>query len=376
LAGNWDPGEAGLNVLHLVDPGSPDGGPCTLRTLAAVLGRLDSIRHHVLVLGTGGAVAWAKRCGVDSIGSVSLRAGPRGLNRIIRTCERARRDFDVIHSWSARAAATAVSASTGHAHVATIAMPPTNERIVSLLTESGMKILTPMDCHRPRYQSLGFSSHIISTFPPAIDSSAIDHPARDEVRKQWGITPAVNGLHPFVVGMIADDVATVDASETNTLAARLAISGRAVRMVVHSRAHRRSEAEAVSHHMAFESEPLIVDDRIAEPWTIAAGLDAAVLHCPDPDLTSMMPVLWVMAAGIPVLAPQGRATLEVIEDDRCGFIINPHNINAACDRLGRLHDDRDLSRQLGRTGVDIVHQRFDPEDVCARLLEIYTRRGA
>ena len=101
--------------------------------------------------------------------------------------------------------------------------------------------------------------------------------------------------------------------------------------------------------------PSILVDRVAydvaEPWRIVHGLDAAMLI--GGDLNSMdlrgtgspfarltgggrrlrpmpgiMPLLWAMSAGVPVVAEASDAVRDVVEDGRTGLLVNQHDINA------------------------------------------------
>ena len=60
-----------MKVLHLIDPGSPGGGACTLQLLAEAVDRLRSVDSDVLVIGNRAHRDLAYRCGVPVTGVLS-----------------------------------------------------------------------------------------------------------------------------------------------------------------------------------------------------------------------------------------------------------------------------------------------------------------
>ena len=94
-----------MRILHLVAPGSPGSGPCTLRLLAQATRGIHDADHDVFVIGTAAAVSLARRCGLTPLGSLSAplndpALGRRGLHRFVRVYESARGSFNVVHVWS------------------------------------------------------------------------------------------------------------------------------------------------------------------------------------------------------------------------------------------------------------------------------------
>ena len=73
-----------MRVLHIIDPGSPGGGACTLQLLSEPLTRLTSVDQDVLLIGTGWHADLARRCGVEPTGRITApRYGPRMAPRRI-----------------------------------------------------------------------------------------------------------------------------------------------------------------------------------------------------------------------------------------------------------------------------------------------------
>jgi glycosyltransferase involved in cell wall biosynthesis len=74
-------------------------------------------------------------------------------------------------------------------------------------------------------------------------------------------------------------------------------------------------------------------------------------------MQSPLPILWAMTAGLPIIAEQGGVM--AWRDGENALLIPPGNINAAADRMTRLHNDRDLRSRLAsgaREEIDRVYR--------------------
>lgn len=83
--------------------------------------------------------------------------------------------------------------------------------------------------------------------------------------------------------------------------------------------------------------------------------------------------LEAMAAGKPVVATCFGGSPEIVIDGETGFIVNPFETATLAERLGRLLEDRDLSREMGRRGRARIGERFALDKQVERMLAIYAR---
>ncbi len=81
--------------------------------------------------------------------------------------------------------------------------------------------------------------------------------------------------------------------------------------------------------------------------------------------------LEAMAAGKPVIATCFGGSPEIVIDGETGFIVNPFETRTLAERLGRLLEDRDLSREMGRRGRARVREQFALDKQVERMLAIY-----
>ncbi|MCY4537441.1 MAG: glycosyltransferase family 4 protein [Chloroflexi bacterium] len=83
--------------------------------------------------------------------------------------------------------------------------------------------------------------------------------------------------------------------------------------------------------------------------------------------------LEAMAAGKPVVATCFGGSPEIVIDGETGFIVNPFETATLAERLGRLLEDRDLSREMGRRGRARIGERFALDRQVEQMLAIYAR---
>ena len=389
------------NILHIVDPGTPGGGGCTLRLVADLAGRMTGVRHEVVVLGTHAHGRLARRCGLRPVAVIAPPLGEpalaRGLlARAVRRSEAAGGPCDLVHAWTLRAAAAVARGLPRRRLVTTLTAGPVSagcgRRLGRVLGRAGdgspAPVLVTSTAVRAEWEAIGVDPAALSVFHPAVGVDLVNQADRAALRERWGA-----GDGTFVVGLLAEPLGLADATTAVTIISRVATTGRDVRVVLHPKARRRPGAEEWTGRLGYRGH-IIVDDAIAEPWRIACGLDAAlVLGGPRsgsgvsgagwpwalltgdgrrlPPRAGILPALWMMAAGVPVVAEASGALPEVLEDGRTALLFPSGDAHAACARIMRIHDDADLARRLGGAGLAEVRSRYDSGPGAERLARVY-----
>ncbi len=390
-----------INILHIVDPGTPGGGGCTLRLVADLVGRMEGARHEVMVLGTHAHGRLARRCGLRPLAVIAPPLGEpalaRGLlARAVRRLEAEAGRFDLVHAWTLRAAAGVARGLPHRRLVATLAAGPVSarhgRRLQRVLGQSAdgspACVLVSSAAVRAEWEAIGVDPADLPLFRPAVDVDLVNRSDRAALRERWG---AGNGM--FVVGLPSEPLGLADARTAVKIITRIATTGREVRVVLHPSARRRPGAEKWSARLGFRGH-MIIDDAIAEPWRIAPGLDAAlILGGPVngsgdsgegwspalltgggqrlPARPGTLPALWMMAAGVPVVADASGALPEILEDGGTALLFPPGDAHAACARIMRIHDDAALAGRLREAALAEVRSRYDSGPAAERLARIY-----
>jgi len=102
---------------------------------------------------------------------------------------------------------------------------------------------------------------------------------------------------------------------------------------------------------------------------VTAALDVAVL--PSYREALGLVVLEAMALSRPVVATNVGGIPEMVEHERTGLLVPPHDPSALADGIVRLLLDHPLADILARAGHDLVHERFCIERMVQAVETIY-----
>ncbi len=287
------------DVLHLID-GPPR--PLTLRLIADAA-RTPGHRHRVWLLG-GAAMAYAARAvglGFDRRVSTPFGNAVFGWPALRAAWRRAPRP-NLIHCWT-----------------------PTTHRAARLLRQPDAAVIGP--------DNLG----------PAADAAQIDPAARDAIRREWGAGPSTR-----VVALLSDDPDNADAYRAMMVVAltyeSTGVDGEPMdlRLLVTPRQRGRPHARRMLDEFG-KAEMLMQDSRLAAPWSVLPGCDAALVLGPR---GAPLASAWAAAAGVPLVnetAPDDLRTMsqqltDVLTDpDAAARCIDQGRASAATFHVDRLH---------------------------------------
>lgn len=379
-----------MKVLHLIDAGTPETGPCTRRLAAASADCLGDRRHDGLLVGGPPRVAAEPHAGPGLRLRGSLGAprrfpplAARGLRAFLRG-RGAAGGWDVVHAWSLSAGALAAAGARGVPVVVSVVDDPAGRRPGPLLrfaarrvSRGAAAVLPASEAVRASCAALGVHTDRLEVTPPGVDPAAL-RVERRAVREAWGVEDSA-----FVVGLLVEPVPLGHAWAAGDAVGRLALTGRNSRVVVPAEPADRPGAAAWLRPLAL-ARIVIVDDAITRPWRVAAGLDAAlVVTAGRPGqgraaaargavrpVPGVLPALWAMAAGVPVVAEDSPVTREIAEGC-AGPLLAPGDVNGAAQHLLRLATDRSRAAEIGAAGRALVERRFSLPAFAGRLAEVY-----
>ena len=120
----------------------------------------------------------------------------------------------------------------------------------------------------------------------------------------------------------------------------------------------------------------------ARPWCEFAGFvgrpalrarfaEATSLVLPSHEDNCPMVVLEAMAAGVSVAAARVGGVPELIREGGTGLLFDPDNAGEIQDTVARLLDDNERERKLAARAREDARQRFLPQVIARRHMEIY-----
>lgn len=329
-----------MRVLHLIDVASAWGGACTQRLAAQTIVRLQAAGwpdHQTLLIGRQSDARDAAQCGLNAVGTIWPLRGRtlgavRGLTRWLAACRHAGAAPDVIHAWSSSAGALAAMAAAEFP-----------------------RVVTPK--------------------PLAVDLRPAVRTPRDVIRDRWQRADGV-GRDEFVLGLLGEPAECFDARHAMHVGARTGLSSRRIRMVMSGSALGRPEQQRFLAQLDLD-QVIVQDEGALRPWEIVEGLDAALMLAPAPrrrcggQSLSSLPALWAAAAEVPVIAEATAPLDGLVQHEQTGLIFPAGDLNVACDRLARLHDDRPLAQRLTKAAHRAATKRFTIEVFSRRVSEAW-----
>ncbi|MHC4420685.1 MAG: glycosyltransferase [Planctomycetota bacterium] len=360
-----------MRILHLIDPASPAGGPGTLRLAAEALARTAGADHDVLIVGNSRHLRSARRCGLKTRGRLGAplnrpSLARSGLRSYLAASETVGRGYDLLHVWTLSAAGLAVMEAAGRPVLATAvagsaaSVPRTlRRRLLSV------PVLAATAALGGDLEAAGWASGLLS---PGVDRGAIDPQQRVLLRERWGADETT-----FVAGLVGEPPAWADGRLALNALGRVALSGRDVKLVLHHEATAPDDLRRWLSRLGL-SDIVVMDDAVVEPWRIVAGLDAALVangiraRAAAPSVT---PVLWAMAAGLPVVAEATASIRGLINDGASGLLFAPSDTHGAAAHLLWAHDHSREAARIGDAAQATVERRFGVGGFAARLDAVY-----
>ncbi len=394
-----------MRILHLIDPAVAGGGPCTLGLVATALSRSPQHRHDVLIIGTSAHLALAGRCGLEPLGRIGTPLNRPSLARnamrkFLRAYESTSNTYDLLHAWTPGCGALAASVAGDRRVLTGPVIAHTGGRAGPLeirrLQRRRVRMLCASPAVRGIFEAAGIDSSRLVVLAPAVDRNVIAFSDRLRLRARWGAHEKT-----FVVGLLGEPARWVDARAAVNAVSRIALGTKEVTVVLHPDSDGRSIAQQWLASLDMPDR-LVVDEKIAEPWRIVPGLDAALfmntamnalppafhsrgrkppglfraLLSPSAGpsrLPNILPVLWAMAAGVPVIAELCEALHDIIDDGRTGLLFEPGDPNGAAQRILQLRDDTLAREAISTAAAARIDRSYNPDLFAARLGAAYAQ---
>lgn len=342
-----------MSVLHLIDAASPSASPVTLALVAEMVRTGERGEHRVVLLGGTALERAAITAGLGrrDYQRISVPGG-RALLGLPGAWRQLRRmpQPDVVHAWSLEtlALASLLWPRTQRVHVLTL--PPTRHeaqwlpRLMNGNSGERTHVLSLRRCWAADLVNAGLPADCITVLPPTAGTNVQMLAEPDAVRSSWQL-----GDGPTkVVALLSDPPAAADA-QVATMAVALtqeAMSaggwnGRIV-LLMHPQQRHRPRSQRMLHDQKMDVL-LLQEPRLATPWQVLAGCDAAACFGQGAGGLSLS---WARTAGCPVVAGPEPAVLELVEHEATGLVAESGKAKALAHELCRIFTEPALQTRL------------------------------
>ena len=80
-----------------------------------------------------------------------------------------------------------------------------------------------------------------------------------------------------------------------------------------------------------------------------------------------------LAMGTPVIASRVGGIPYIVDDGKTGILVEPGDVNALAEKMQLLLEDGELRQQMGQRGKQEAMQRFHPDVVAQKTMEVYEK---
>lgn len=376
-----------LRVLHLLDARAVTGGPCAVRLLAELSGRLQGVEEDMLLLGGLDEGLAARRIGLKDFHRLAAPTG-RSLFAFsaIRRYLHQRGPYSLIHAWSPTTFSLSGLFAPSTPRVLMQSAAPSSGTVHwlrMLLGERPGEILAASNTVARALKTHGVAEKRLHVLRPGVHIGLIDHAARAEIRERWDVAPDTR-----VVALIGEPAHLCDAWRASWVLSMLLAGGEDAALVVSPRSRR---ATAAWERLAELGMPqrLLLDGAAEEPWRVLSACDAVLFFGDDrrddvPDQTpiwrrprasrpmpGMLPVLWAMAAGVPIVAEASYAVSEVLEHQHSAHLVKPGDTWGAARALHQIFSDPQSTWRLRDTARSESFSFFSRLRFCDQVRKVY-----
>lgn len=96
-----------------------------------------------------------------------------------------------------------------------------------------------------------------------------------------------------------------------------------------------------------------------------------LLNTPNDSMSYPIKLFEYMAAGIPVISSDFPVYKEIVEGNRCGICVDPNNIDAICDAINKIRNNKTYAEELHKNGRRAINEKYNWESQANILIECY-----
>ncbi len=241
-------------------------------------------------------------------------------------------------------------------------LPPTwhNRRVIRGHTD-GWVALAPSCCGED-VQTFGLDPDRAIAVEPAVDLARFNPAAaRPDVRPALGISS-----EHVVAGFVSDSEDKENFERVQRSFARAMQAEPSLRLLVIGRGPQHAAPE-----MGIADRAVFAGYRVVDYAEHLAAMDFEIFPAPGSD--GSCPVAReTMAMGKPIIAGRAGLLPELVEDGRCGLVVDP-SVEKLAEAILRLAQNRSLREKLGRAAAAKAKEKFDIERQAEAIADLYRR---
>lgn len=320
----------------------------------------------------GGACSRLRYSGLD-VTLLPRRAGPAFLTAPVLRCALRESGAEIIHAWSADAAAIANQADGGAPILLELFDPRISDkdaRMLRLVQQDGrLTVACAGETVRRRLIEKGISPESCVVIRPGVDFRVLNAARKKDVRAQLGVEtndrllltaePAVRGGGQYAAYWLSAVRYFLKPARPE----RIVVPGTGAEVV---RIQRLASQLGLTEILRCPSDTVPFEELITH---------ADALLMPSRREVSTTPMAWAMAAGVPVLASAVYATAELIGHKLNGLLVKPDVAKRMAVAAAPLLDDHASLNKAAETARGQAFQVFSVRhntDQHARLYENLT----
>lgn len=352
-------------ALHIIDPSTPEDA---MEMLALLVTRSSGVTHRVAVMGPRYVSDLAVQTGVPREWIFERRTagwadptGWRGIGKLMRRLEPTH-----LHSWGERGlVAGTVNLQFKGARIHTQAAPLTSrqKKLLKLTTHHQPWLLTASSSHLQR-QLLASGVYPPRTLRirPGIALNRATGVYPKVLRQELGIAQDEG---PVI--LLAGDGASANHRNGLWAAAILQQIFPRTRVIIRAKNGMKATRDFID---TLPSPEMVIEAPAEFHWSTLAQAADIMLASADEDMP-IHPILWAMAAGVPVIGTAIEAISELVEHQYTGLLARPDKPRALAARLEEFMSDSTLRWPLTDKARTQIYTNFKPVQMLENFKSIY-----
>jgi len=270
--------------------------------------------------------------------------------------------FDLIHAWGPRAASLIAAMIPGRPLVASILDPAMADEAGKRLRALSASVIAGSQVARRQLIERGIVPESIVVIRGPVDFAAINQARNDGVRERL-----VQKQSPIV--LMSGPASRMGDQYSGLWAAAIVskvLPGLRVILPYESPERARLQAFVCDGGIS----DMLIPPPVDWPWPKLVACADAFMVCPHAD-TTVEPIAWAMAAGVPILGTAVRSNAEILADRSNALLCKPGDPRTLAAKLLTVLEDVALRRQISEVARGQAYEVFSTRQFVENYRRVY-----